>query len=492
MLSKELVDLAVETLEQCSKRGASCKNILYKLRKERMLSQRQWKHLYAVIMQTRKYATLLKETVELLPEALQNSLYRCFDSRPWLLWLFLYDLLLGKNEIGSTVSPDEEVCSEQNVKLLWQCLETAKKRTPLTDQPAWLAENMYIYARVNHLKGSLEAVHSSLESSGYYNTTQEETNSSEQVVTFVKKGAKRKYPLELYKFWLDADVSSLLVFPSNSKIAQHFLVRVRRKLVIQDKASCFVAQGFDAQLGWKVVDACASPGNKSMHLISKGVEQHGDKFYNNPIKVIAIDRDKRRFDLLNRTIHSFGYESYIDTQRADFLEWSDKDCQGIILDPSCSGSGLFKRNWTDSLDELQQKETHSTRLRQLSFFQKKMLRHALCDFPNCRRVTYSTCSIYKEENEIVVYEVLQQVKDLGWKLTQFLPKWPRRGFTDPLNAEEAAACVRTDPKLDHTNGFFVACFERALSNTPLSYKNPIVFSASDCNRSVNSFKRKRT
>ncbi|GJD07017.1 Probable 28S rRNA (cytosine-C(5))-methyltransferase [Galdieria sulphuraria] len=479
MLSKHLVYLAVETLEECSKRGTSCKNVLYQLRKERRLNERQWKLLYAVVMQTRKYATLLKETVELLPESLQSSLYRCFDCRQWLLWLFLYDLLLGKNEIGSTLADSVvEVCSQENVLLLRQCLETAKNSIPLTDQPAWLAENIYVYGRVNYVNSSMESVLSSLESSGYCDATR-----GEQVI--VEKDSKRKQlPLEFYKFWLDSDVSSLLVFPCHSRIAEHHLVRLRRELVIQDKASCLVAQGFDAQLGWKVVDACASPGNKSMHLISKGIEQHGEAFYHNPIKVIAIDRDKKRFELLNRTIRNCGYESYIDTQKVDFLEWNDKECQGIILDPSCSGSGLIKRNWTDGLDE---KGTRPTRLKQLSFFQKKMLRHALCDFPKCCRVTYSTCSIYKEENEMVIYEVLQQVKDLGWKLTRFLPQWPRRGSLDPLNREEAAACVRTDPKLDHTNGFFVACFER--TKTPISDKKRVVIQASDSSHSAYSLKR---
>ncbi len=40
------------------------------------------------------------------------------------------------------------------------------------------------------------------------------------------------------------------------------------------------------------------------------------------------------------------------------------------------------------------------RLESLSWIQSKLLQHALT-FPNVKRVTYSTCSIAKEENEMV-------------------------------------------------------------------------------------------
>lgn len=80
-----------------------------------------------------------------MPEPLQNSLYRRFERRQWLLWLFLYDLLLGKNEIESIITQDEsQICTQQTVRLLRQCLEKAKKRIPLTEQPCWLAENVYV------------------------------------------------------------------------------------------------------------------------------------------------------------------------------------------------------------------------------------------------------------------------------------------------------------------------------------------------------------
>jgi putative methyltransferase len=96
-------------------------------------------------------------------------------------------------------------------------------------------------------------------------------------------------------------------------------------------------------------------------------------------------------------------------------------------------------------------------------------------------VTYSTCSIHREENENVVETILRECPD--WTLGNALPAWPRRGmvtafdkasmtvllycllinpFPDPgsLSPILAGKLVRTDPALDNTTGFFVALFVR--------------------------------
>lgn len=108
----------------------------------------------------------------------------------------------------------------------------------------------------------------------------------------------------------------------------------------------------------------------------------------------------------------------------------------------------------------------SARLNQLAGFQAKLLKHAL-SFPRVKRVVYSTCSVFAEENERVVHEVLQQVGDRFY-LKNILSQLPRRGLdTYTLHGrkkaivfEEASKCIRLQPTADLTNGFFVACFQR--------------------------------
>eukprot|EP01068_Selenidium_serpulae_P007131 Selendium_serpulae@DN4618_c0_g1_i3.p1 len=73
----------------------------------------------------------------------------------------------------------------------------------------------------------------------------------------------------------------------------------------------------------------------------------------------------------------------------------------IILDPSCSGTGLLEHGDDDG--------PSPQRIRNLASFQQRLLLHALTQFPSVKRVCYSTCSILKEENEQVVENALAAV-----------------------------------------------------------------------------------
>ena len=62
--------------------------------------------------------------------------------------------------------------------------------------------------------------------------------------------------------------------------------------------------------------------------------------------------------------------------------------------------------------ERQTPEDQIDRAVQLSKFQYKILSKALSDFANSARyVVYSTCSIYAEENENVIRDILKQKKE---------------------------------------------------------------------------------
>ena len=73
----------------------------------------------------------------------------------------------------------------------------------------------------------------------------------------------------------------------------------------------------------------------------------------------------------------------------------------ILLDPSCSGSGI--RNRSDASEPVDEE-----RLERLATLQIRMVTFALTQFPRVKRVTYSTCSIHSQENEQVVETVLDQ------------------------------------------------------------------------------------
>ena len=153
----------------------------------------------------------------------------------------------------------------------------------------------------------------------------------------------------------------------------------------------------------------------------------------------------------------------VHTACSDFLTISSHDetyeqVTDILLDPSCSGSGIFSRQPQSSHSS---QKTPADRLMALAQFQKSALVHALTKFQNVQRVVYSTCSLHEEENEQVVAHVLSECGD-RWRLVAptCLQDWKRRGLvTAGLTPVQAAALIRVDHP-DQTNGFFVACWER--------------------------------
>lgn len=149
---------------------------------------------------------------------------------------------------------------------------------------------------------------------------------------------------------------------------------------------------------------------------------------------------------------------------------------GMVVDPSCSGSGIFGRAIQDSNsgeqeEEAAEQEVDTERLNKLAGFQFKIVKHALM-FPLVRKLVYLTCSIHPHENERVVVDLLNdpELKQAGWVLAErdiVIPSWPKRGWKEEFtslaeNEEEAiklaGGCVRAEPKVDGGIGFFAACF----------------------------------
>jgi 25S rRNA (cytosine2278-C5)-methyltransferase len=284
------------------------------------------------------------------------------------------------------------------------------------------------------------------------------------------------------------------------------------ELVLQGKSSCMPAHALmmmddsdeEKEISRvirqsDVIDACAAPGNKTTQVASLLDRKQF-------CKVFAFEKDYKRAQRLRDTVDIYGCANKVVIQKKSFLDIDVNDVKyqnvrSILLDPSCSGSGTAQ-NRGDALMEYALKEAFTNdknilvtksdekngkvnskaaaavegedegeeeirlkRVMNLQKFQIDALSHAL-NFPSVLRVSYSTCSIYREENEEVVKKVLPLAKENGFQLSYALPKWPRRGFTDVLgNKKEAEKLVRVNPfEGDDCEGFFVAIFTRKLEN----------------------------
>ncbi|KAK9806991.1 hypothetical protein WJX72_009771 [[Myrmecia] bisecta] len=262
---------------------------------------------------------------------------------------------------------------------------------------------------------------------------------------------------------VDDLLPDLLVFPPRTDLHAHPLVQ-NGSWVLQSKASCMPAHALAPESSWTVLDACAAPGNKTTHLAALLGPGFG--------KVLAFDKDARRLERLRAAATVAGAANVI-AQQADFLaldllapEYGN--VRGVLLDPSCSGSGtaftrmdhLLPSHGSLGADALDPSFTDE-RVEALAQFQERALQHALV-LPRLERLVYSTCSVYVRENEAVVKACLPFARQRGFSLVAPFPSWPRRGL--PV-LSEASCLVRTDPVLDGTDGFFVAVFERTAAST---------------------------
>ena len=247
-------------------------------------------------------------------------------------------------------------------------------------------------------------------------------------------------------FFRDKDVPDLLVFkPKGQSDISRVPMVASGEVVVQQKASCFPALALAPPAGCHAIDGCAAPGNKTSHLAA---------LMQNRGRVFAFEMNPRRCELL-REMMRVKNATIVETRHQSFLDADPKstvfsEVTHILLDPSCSASGMSQTPTTDPAD-----------LKQLAEDQEALILHAL-SFPKLEALVYSTCSIHDAENEEVVKKVLKQVSS-DFELVPALPWWGRRGH-DLDGTEEsqhiAKCCVRTSYPDDQTIGFFLARFER--------------------------------
>lgn len=405
---------AASFVQEVWKKRCSVKKVLY----DRNGAMKCSKATYACVCNVIKQEKLLKEVLE------RCSFPRNSIKNEALLYVLLHELLLGVHH---------DIRGGGGIKRI-----VIKHKKALQEALAEIqsnSENVNVcfprYARINTLQSDLKSV------------------------------SARLRELDVEHF-LDRHVPDLLVLPrSATKVVLGDKI-LSKALILQDKSSCFSAlclvHGFGRSIpsNATILDACAAPGNKTSHALM---------LYDGP--VLAFDRSKERLKSLQQRLGNILPKNRdIQTQHADFLQQTiPTDVRAILLDPSCSGSGIYT-----SVDRHGDQDDASDRIEKLANFQFTMLHHAL-QAPHVERVVYSTCSIHMQENEQVVSQILEKCSE-EWRLVspRCLSAWSRRGVACPgLEAEDQARLIRASQD-DETNGFFVACFERKESSVGVKHK----------------------
>src|SRR5262249_23909835 len=162
--------------------------------------------------------------------------------------------------------------------------------------------------------------------------------------------------------------------------------------LVQDESSQLVAELVMASPGERILDACGSPGGKTVLMAAS---------LNNRGLIVATDLRGRRVDLLKRTIDIHG-ATCVRLARADVsgvLPFAPVfDC--VLLDAPCSGLGTLRRD-----PDIRWRRTQ-TDIDPLTVTQSQMLNRVADVVVPGGRLVYATCSGEPEENEDIVNSFL--------------------------------------------------------------------------------------
>ena len=169
--------------------------------------------------------------------------------------------------------------------------------------------------------------------------------------------------------------------------------------IIQDEASALVASsiGLPIDKKYKILDTCAAPGGKSLHIASK--------YFNSSL--VSCDKYIHKLKLIEDNTAKLGISNIeIKEQDATINNSSFNDKFDIVIcDVPCSGIGVIKNK-----PEIKYKITNSY-VEEISKLQYQILNNSKKYVKNDGILMYSTCTIDKRENIENINKFLKENKD---------------------------------------------------------------------------------
>ena len=173
---------------------------------------------------------------------------------------------------------------------------------------------------------------------------------------------------------------------------------------VQDEVAGLTALVLNPQPGENVLDACSSPGGKTTYLaelmknqgniVATDIHEHRTKLVENAAKRLGINIIKT--SVQDATIFNENYKEKFDK---------------ILLDVPCLGIGVLKRK-PDIKWQKEQKDVD-----EISKIQYKILENCSKYLKENGEIVYSTCSIFKKENERIIEKFIKN--NLEFQIEKF-------------------------------------------------------------------------
>ncbi len=403
---------------------------------------------YALAMETLKFSAIMRDIMSQLGISAKS-----LDVKSGLLQVMMYELLFGSGKIigGGAVKRKIMENKDKLFQIRDTMMEGKASHSELLSGSVQVASQLPLYVRINLAKLS------------------------------ISDGLKYLQDRYYSDAILDDLIPSLVILPSNCRgLSQDPFIK-DGSMIIQDKASCFPTQILFNEYQRSVeercvdaeecdfIDACAAPGNKTSHLAALLMDKSPNP---NQHAIFAFEKSVNRVKIIQNRMALLAVDDVVIINHKDFLtvdvsEDKYSKVQYLLLDPSCSGSGIVRNierivEANRTHDEEDEKiEDEGERLLKLQSFQISVILKAMT-FPHAHTISYSTCSVHEQENEQVVAHVLATEIGKDWEISSPVgfSSWSHRGNACTYLASTVCEkLIRCAPE-DGTNGFFICLFKK--------------------------------
>lgn len=208
--------------------------------------------------------------------------------------------------------------------------------------------------------------------------------------------------------------------------------------IAQEEAPAVASIVLNPRPGETVVDLAAAPGGKTAHMA---------ELMKNEGKIYAVDIDRSRIKRMNEILRRMGVE-IAETVRADGRKVPDilgvEIADRVMLDAPCTSDGTIAKN-----PELRWR-LREKNIPKVVELQRELIESAWRLLKPGGRMLYSTCSMFREENEGVVEWFLERHGNA--KLV------PLKG---PYDEGLLPGTMRAWPHRHGTIGFFYSLIEKS-------------------------------
>lgn len=161
---------------------------------------------------------------------------------------------------------------------------------------------------------------------------------------------------------------------------------------VQDEGAQLAASLLGAAAGERLLDACAAPGGKTLHLAQMAPAAG----------ILALDVDGRRCERIRDNLRrgQARAEVRVGDGRQPAKWWDGKPFDRILVDAPCSATGILRRQ--PDIRLLRRADDIS----ELTQLQGELLRALWPLLRKGGRLLYCTCSVLREENDDVIRGLL--------------------------------------------------------------------------------------